>query len=140
RLLARQVTLVEDAEGTGRDAVAAPVADVLLDDDGSELGAEERSRRADVEARRVRAVLADVGAHQPAEPLAVAARRDALLDEGDVAPAVRAQRRGVVVRLARPDEPVVGHEVPLLARHLAGLAADADRGVREEPHPRLRVV
>src|SRR5206468_5690954 len=31
-------------------------------------------------------------------------------------------------------QPVVGDVVPLLARHLAGFAADADRGVGEEPH------
>src|SRR5581483_9027990 len=63
----RQVPLVEHAEGARGDAVAAAVADVLLDDDGPELGAEQRSRRADVEAAGMRAVLADVGAHQPAQ-------------------------------------------------------------------------
>src|SRR5581483_10553919 len=62
-----EVPLVEDAERTCGDAVAAAVADVLLDDDRAELGAEERAGRADVEARGVRAVLADVGLHEPAE-------------------------------------------------------------------------
>src|SRR6266550_4272960 len=56
-----QVPLVEHAERTCRHAVAAPVADVLLHDDGAVLGAEERSRRADIETGGVRAVLADVG-------------------------------------------------------------------------------
>ena len=43
-----------------------------------------------------------------------------------------AQRHGVVVRHAGEDEAVVRQLVPLLAGHLAGLAADADRGVGEE--------
>src|SRR5581483_9701838 len=51
----RDVALVEDAEGTRGHAVAAAVADVLLHDDRSELRAEERARRADVETRGVRA-------------------------------------------------------------------------------------
>ena len=125
------------AERAGGHAVAAAVADVLLDDDRAELGAEERAGRADVEAGRVRAVLADVGAHQPAQRRpspSVAGTRSGLLllDERDVAPGVRAERAGVVVRVARPDEAVLGDEVPLLAGDLAGLAADADRRVGEE--------
>src|SRR5262249_13155515 len=137
--------LVEDAERAGGDAVAAAVADVFLDDDRAELCAEERARRADVQARGVRAALADVGGHQPAQPAVAVRRRPlgrdahglALLAEGDVAPAVRAERRGVIVGLAGPDQAVLGDHVPLLARHLAGLAADADRRVGKEPHPRL---
>src|SRR5205085_5350443 len=146
----RQLSLVEHAERTGGYAVAAAVADVLLDDDGSILRAEEGSGRADVEARRMRAVLADVGAHQPAQRvpgipvdgrlLPVEAQRLVLFDERDVAPAVGAELRGVVVRLAGPHLPVLGDQVPLLAGDLAGLAADADRGVREDAHPGLRLV
>src|SRR5205823_9987847 len=104
-----------------RDAVAAAVADVVLDHDGAELGAEDRARRADVEAARVRAVLAHVRAHQPPEVLL-----DLLLDEGDVPPGVRVELAGVVVRVAGPDEAVLREHVPLLARDLARLAADAD--------------
>ena len=52
--------LVDDAVRAGGDAVAAAVADVLLDDDGAELGAEQRPGRAHVEAGGVGAVLADV--------------------------------------------------------------------------------
>src|SRR5205807_9117028 len=89
----RQVPLVEHPERTGRYAVAAAVADVLLDDDRLELRPEERARRADVEARRMRAVLADVGAHQPAKRVHLAvvriALRLSLLDERDVPPGVR---------------------------------------------------
>src|SRR5205085_2192955 len=55
--------------------------------------------------------------------------------EGDVPPAVRAELAGVVVGLSAPVETVLRDEVPLLAGDLAGLAADADGRVREEPHP-----
>src|SRR5204863_8091291 len=55
-------------------------------------------------------------------------------------PGVRAERLRVVVRPARPLEPVLGDEVPLLARDLAGLAADAERRVGEEADARLRLV
>ena len=63
---------VEHPERARRDAVAAAVADVLLDDHRSELGADDRPGRAHVEAGRVRAVLAHVRAHQPAEAVAAA--------------------------------------------------------------------
>ena len=56
-----------------------------------------------------------------------AARRSRpLLDERDVAPRVRAERAGVVVGVPEEAQAVVGDVVPLLARHLARLAADAD--------------
>src|SRR5439155_23641544 len=46
----------------------------------------------------------------------------------------------VVVGL-RPEAQVVGGEqVPLLARHLTGLAADAERRVGEEPEPFAGIV
>src|SRR5262249_31805921 len=145
--LPRQVTLVENAERARRDAVAAAVTDVLLHDDGAELGSEERAGRAGVEAPGVRAVLADVRLHEPAQGLrfqrhlverslvAVEAQRLLLLDECDVPPRVGAEGRGVVVAFARPFQAVVGHEVPLLAGDLACLAPDADGRVREEAHP-----
>ncbi len=47
---------------------------------------------------------------------------------------VRAEVTGVVVAVAGEFEPVDGKLVPLLARDLARLAADAERGVGEEPH------
>src|SRR5205823_6197622 len=50
------LTLVEDPEGTGGHAVAAAVADVLLDDDGVELRPEQRPGGADLEAGGVGAV------------------------------------------------------------------------------------
>src|SRR5699024_2226427 len=64
-----------------------------------------------------------------------------LLDEGDVPPGVRAQLPGVVIAGAEDLQVAVDRvAVPLLARHLAGLAADADRGVGEEALARMGVV
>jgi hypothetical protein len=54
--------------------VAAAVADVGLDVDGVELGADERAGRADVEAGGVRSVLADVGGHESAHVARCVAR------------------------------------------------------------------
>src|SRR5581483_4568864 len=59
------LALIDDAVGAGGDAIAAAVADVLLHDDGAELGAEQRSGRAHVEAGGVGAVLAHIARHQP---------------------------------------------------------------------------
>src|SRR5207249_10045744 len=56
-----------------------------------------------------------------------------------MAPRVRAELRRVVVRLPGPHHSVVRYEVPFLAGDLAGLAADADRGVGEEADPFLRL-
>src|SRR3954465_2352830 len=62
-------------------------------------------------------------------------RRDGL-DEAHVAPGRCRQRARVVVRAALLELRAVGGQVvPLLARHLAGLAADAHGGVGEEAHP-----
>src|SRR3954451_21998279 len=152
------LALVEHPERARRHAVAAAVADVLLDDDGAELRAEQRARGADLEARGVRAVLADVGGHEPAHvaevvrELAAGGVVDqrvldpvldpdglALLDERDVAPGVRAEPARVVHRPARVHEPVLGHMVPLLAGDLARLAADADARVGEEADARPRL-
>src|SRR5439155_14352299 len=80
------------------------------------------------------AVLADVGAHEPADSVVRAGLR--LLDEGDVSPGVGAQLAGVVIGETEPCQAVLGDVVPFLAGHLAGLAADADAGIGEEPHPR----
>ncbi len=121
--------------GAGGHAVAAAVADVVLDDDGAELGTDQRTGWADVEAGGVRAVLADVRRHQPAQ-LAVARVGCGCvgLDERDVAPGVPREPPRVVEGHPGEAEAVVGDAVPLLAGDLAGLAADADRGVGEKAH------
>ena len=54
------LALVDHAVRTGGNAVATTVADVLLDDDGAELGPDQRPGRTYVETGRVGAVLAHV--------------------------------------------------------------------------------
>src|SRR3954447_21431015 len=97
----------------------------------------------------MRAVLAHVARHQPAKP----AVRDAvtgqpgrlfvdrlgLFDEGNVSPCRRTQALRVVERHAGEQQAVFGDVVPLLARHLAGFAADAHRCIREETYAFARV-
>src|SRR5699024_4924963 len=58
---------IDHAEGAGRHAHPAAVADVVLDDDGAEFRAEQRPGGAYVEAAGMRAVLAHVGGHEPTE-------------------------------------------------------------------------
>src|SRR5919106_833973 len=127
----------DDPERAGPDAVAAAVAGVGLDHHRVELRPDDGAGRAHLETARPHAVLAHI-AHQ--EPAAVGAIGRELLDEPHVAPvrAVEAPRVVVAVARERVDAAVGGGElVPLLAGDLAGLAADADRGVGEETH-RLR--
>src|SRR3546814_238806 len=96
-----------------------------------------RSGGAGFQTGRGVAVLAHVAHHQPAAlqrrhsiwPLAVAGH---LLDEGHVAPSRGGERAGVVVAHAGQRGRFSGKLVPFLARHLAGLAADAQRGIGEE--------
>src|SRR5438874_4199231 len=124
---------VDHAERTRGDAGPTSVADVGLDHDGVELGADDRAGRAHLQASRLDAVLAHVAHHQPAAVV----RTLELLDEADVPPVDAVQLAGVVVAVAGelPDPAVLGRElVPFLARDLARLAADANRGVGEEPH------
>ena len=142
-----------------RHAVAAAVADVVLHDDRAELGPEQRARRADVQAGGVVQCLQTFGRHQPAElgPLAGAS---GLAAPGGRTSACRARPVGgracgcsmkatcrQVLALSRPvlsyelpsrSKPSVRDPVPLLAGHLAGLAADADGGVGEEALTRRR--
>src|SRR5205807_4789326 len=116
-------------ERAGADAVAAAVADVVLHEHGAELGAHDGAGRADVHAAGVLAVLADVGDE---EPSVLAVRAIELLEELDVPPGVPTEVAGVVVADPQPAGAVGGQAVPLLAGHLARLAADAERRVGEE--------
>src|SRR5690606_8941295 len=128
----------DDAERTGGNAVAAPIADVLLHHDGVELGANDRAGWARLHAPGVDAMLADVAHHEPvalegahrgrAPPLGVA---DAL-DVGDVPPGSAAQVAGVVVAVGGEADVVHRQLVPLLAGDLTRLAADAEGRVGHE--------
>src|SRR5882762_8303052 len=118
---------VDHAERTGRNAVTASIAGVRLDDDGVELGSDDRARRADFKAGGVDAVLADVAHEQPSTVLSVLGE---LLDELDVAPMDAIQPAGVVVAVSTQRvQAAVGARqlVPFFAGDLAGFAADADR-------------
>src|SRR5260370_39131345 len=67
RALVRRTCLLVDADDAvraRRDTVPATVADVLLDEDGVELGADDGVGGAHLHAARVLAVLADVRHHQ----------------------------------------------------------------------------
>src|SRR5207245_10815227 len=69
-LLRDALFLVEadDPVGAGRDAVAAAVADVVLNVHGVVLGPHQGIRRTHFHAARVLTVLADVAHRQPALP------------------------------------------------------------------------
>src|SRR6185503_15479667 len=107
-------------------AVAAAVADFGLDVDGVELRPDDGVGRTHLHAAGQRAVLADIAHHVPGD----AALGGGPLVELDVAPVLLVEPARVVVAVAEPGR-VSGKLVPLLARHLAGLAADAERRVGE---------
>src|SRR5690606_958083 len=145
---------LDHAERTRGLAVAAAVAHVLLDEDGVELGADDRAGRARLQARRVHAVLADVRHEQPPLPglrpllargqvapglefggrLAprLEARLVELLDEHHVSPRRGREVTRVVVRDAGEVEAVRRQVVALLARDLDRVGGAAERGVGEE--------
>src|SRR5712691_1816856 len=124
---------VDDAERAGGDTGATAVADVGLDHHRVELRADDGAGGTHLQAPRLDAVLAHIAHHQPA---AVVGALE-LLDEADVTPVDAVEAAGVVV--AVPGElaqaaVLRGELVPFLARDLTRLAADAHRGVGEEPH------
>src|SRR3990172_8054500 len=127
-LLRRAGGLVEghDAEGAGGDAVAAAVARVLVDVHRPVLGPVDGARRTRLETARLGAVLADVRHEEPRQ----LARRPRLLDEAHEAEGLVREVRLVLVG-AGPLRHLHAQLVPLLARDLAGAAADTEGGVRE---------
>src|SRR3989475_12978725 len=130
---ARHRVDVDDAERASGDTRPTAVADVRLDHHCVELGPNDGAGGAYFQASRLDAMFAHVAHHQPA-PVVGALE---LLDEAHVPPVDAVQPAGVVVAVAAqlPDAAVLGRElVPFLARDLARLAADANRGVGEEPH------
>src|SRR5690606_37903988 len=83
----------DHAERAGGHAVAAAVADILLNIDVAILVGDERTRRTGLLARGGRAVLADIAVEEPPY-LAI---RQGLLGEGHVPPRRRREVDGVVV-------------------------------------------
>src|SRR5262249_40424252 len=94
-------------------------------------------------ARRGLAMLADVAEHEPAADgfLAIAVTVFSnLFFELHVPPGCRAEVFGIVEAVGGEVEAVGGELGPLLACHLARLAADAQRRISEEAHDRFQVV
>src|SRR5439155_23022120 len=109
-------------------------AGVRLNNDGIELGPDDRVRRANFQASRMNAVFAHV-AHQ--EPAAVLPVLSELLNKLHVTPVDSVKLARVVVTVAAQSvQPTVsaGELIPLFAGHFAGFAADADRCVGIESH------
>src|SRR5262249_54457111 len=119
----------------GRDTVPAAIASGLVYVNRVELCTQDGSRRANLQARGVDAVLANIRHHEPGCLLSIRAE---LLDELHVPPVDVGEGTGVVVAIAaqerqwRPFSPARREAVPLMAGNLAGLAADAQRSIRKE--------
>src|SRR6266481_2610519 len=87
-------------------------------------------------------MLANVGQENPPEWIFVHGHRArdlisfraVLFQKHYMAPGRCAEMSGVVVRISRPNIAVIRHLVPFFARDFASLAADANRGIREESH------
>src|SRR5205823_4715881 len=116
------------------------------DEHGAELGAHDGAGGAGLQTAGLLAVLADVAEHQPValkRPQAggaAALRVGDPLDERDVPPGGGAEIASVVVAEAGEAQVVHRQLVPLLAGDLARLAADAERGIREETHGPWRLL
>src|SRR5689334_5923517 len=131
---ARSGVDVDHAERARRDAIAAAVACIGLNNDGVELGADDRAGRTDLQTRRLNAVFAYIAHQQPTTVFAVVGE---LLDELHVAPMNAVQRARVVVAVAGErglTAVPAGELVPLLAGDLARFTADAHRRVGVKSH------
>ena len=126
-VVARELQRVERVLRRGRGHV-----DPRGRDDEDAVGA-KHARRARQERFGLRQVLDRLERADDVEGIVRQVElREVLLHELDVAPRGRPQRPGVVVTVAGHGKPIGGQLVPLLAGHLARLAADAQAGIREE--------
>src|SRR3954447_9705876 len=123
-VIVRMIRPPEHPERAGRDAVPAPVTDVVLQINVAELVVDQGPGRAGDLAGGLLAVLADVAEYQPAR---LARPLVDLLLERDVPPRGRTEEARVVIRVSGELKPVRRQLVPLLARHLTRLAPDAER-------------
>ena len=131
-------TDIDNAEWASRHAIAAAIADVLLHDHSIELGAEDRPGRTGFQARRRRAMLADIAHHQPValegrhcgRTLAIPGD---VLDKMKMPPGRRREVAGIVVAGAAQPQIIGRQRVPFLAGDFAGLAADAQCRIGKEP-------
>ena len=124
---------IDDAERAAGYAITTTVADVGLNVNRIELRANDGARGTAPGIRRARNVCRRRTSSATRKlPAVCPPRGHRAFHECDLTPGGSAQVAGVVVRHSREMEAVVGQLIPLLARDLAGFAADADRGVREE--------
>src|SRR5688572_13409672 len=105
-ILLRPIRAAHHAERTGDDAVAAAVADVVLNVHVAELVIDDRASGTGMLARRARAVLAHIAEHQPSGRLSPIPIDVDLLVERHVPPGRAGKMAGVVVAVAGEVEPV----------------------------------
>ncbi len=131
----------DDAERAGRYAGRASVADVSLNINVLKFILNNGAGWASLVARSRQAVLAMVAHHEPTVKRRLVGHRPQgsknvrrlfgeLFNEFHMTPGGRRQLVRIVIAIAGPIKAIRGELVPLLARHLACLAADAYGGVR----------
>ena len=116
-------------------AIGAAVADIRLHIDAAKLGSNDRSSGTGFKTSSVFTMFADVGRKAPRCQFGtVAAAPDLrrMFHEFHVSPSRVSDGASVVVGEPGPIEPIIADAVPLLARDLARLAADAQRRVGEK--------
>jgi hypothetical protein len=62
-----------------------------------------------------------------------------LFDEHHVSPRRCAEMAGIVVRISRPNEAVIGHVIPFFASDFAGFATNAHSRISKEPNLNIGV-
>jgi hypothetical protein len=135
---------INHAERTGNDTVTAAVTNIVLHEDGPDLGAHNRTSGTSFQAAGFFAVFANVGEKNPAKRIfSVATAREMgtddltsflpiLFQKQNMPPCRCTKPSRIVVRISRPNETVVRHLVPFLARDFASFAANANGWVSEE--------
>ena len=132
-LMGAAVSVIElgNAEWTGRDAIATPIAHIVLNYYRPELGAEDSACRTGIQATGMNAVLANVAEHEPSNAIPGWS-----FDECHMAPCGGSEVDGVVITVSSQREGRCGRVtrqlIPLLACHLARFAANADGRIGEK--------
>src|SRR6185437_10909225 len=124
------------AKGTTHNTVGATIADIRLNENRSKLHAYDCAGGTCFKAASYFAMLADVGRKAPCRQLlgGVTAAPDLrrILHKLYMTPRGMPDGHGVVIGISAPLKAVFSQLVPFLARHLACLAADAQRGIRQK--------
>jgi len=131
----RRGPTVNHTKRAGDDAVTAAVAYVVLYKHRTDFRSYDRSSWTRLKTARFLAMFANVGQENPAKWIFrhqtddLISFRTILFQKHDVAPGRCAKLTGVVVRISRPREPIVGDLIPFFARDFASFAADANSWV-----------